>query len=115
MSTVVLDVRSLDEVLNDVAASMKNCLHDEEFRISFASPELLWSVLNARRWEVLKALCGSDPMSLRELARRLHRGVRGVANDIKVLVDAGIVQRSEDGRITFPHDAIKVELLLRAA
>jgi predicted transcriptional regulator len=31
-------------------------------RISFASPELLWKVLTAKRWELLKAMCaaGSD-------------------------------------------------------
>jgi len=39
-------------------------------RIGFATPELLWKVLSAKRWELLKALCGAGPVSIREAARR---------------------------------------------
>ncbi len=42
-------------------------------RIAFATPELLWRVLSAKRWELLKAMCGAGPMSIREAARRVGR------------------------------------------
>jgi len=35
---------------------------EKSARISFATPELLWKVLTAKRWELLKALCGAGPM-----------------------------------------------------
>jgi hypothetical protein len=61
MSTVVLEVRSLKEALVDTTSAMKTRRAERAARISFATPELLWDVLTAKRWELLKALCGAGP------------------------------------------------------
>ena len=84
-------------------------------RISFASPEVLWKVLSAKRWELLKALCGAGPVSIREAARRVNRDVKAVHGDVTALVTAGVLDRAEGGGIVFPYDAVKVEFLLQAA
>ena len=84
-------------------------------RISFAKPELLWRVLTAKRWELLKILCGAGPVSIRETARRVGRDVKAVHGDVTALLNAGILDRSENGRIVFPYEAVKVEFLLHAA
>jgi predicted transcriptional regulator len=84
-------------------------------RISFASPELLWRVLTAKRLEVLKALCGAGPVSIREAARRVGRDVKAVHADVTALLDAGVIDRVSDGRIVFPYDAVKVEFVLAVA
>ena len=84
-------------------------------RISFASPELLWKVLTAKRWELLKAMCGAGPISIREAARRVERDVKAVHGDITALLNAGVLDRVEDGRVIFPFEAVKVEFLLHAA
>lgn len=84
-------------------------------RISFASPELLWKVLTAKRWELLKALCGAGPVSIRETARRVDRDVKAVHSDVTALLSAGVLDRAEEGGIVFPFDAVKVEFLLQAA
>ena len=83
-------------------------------RISFATPELLWRVLTAKRWELLKALCASQPVSIREAARRVGRDVKAVHGDITALLEAGVLDRAEGG-IVFPYDAVKVEFVLQAA
>ena len=83
--------------------------------ISFATPELLWKVLSAKRWELLKVMCGSGPLSIREAARRVGRDVKAVHGDITALLNAGVLDRVEDGRIIFPFDTVKVEFLLQAA
>ena len=57
MKTVVLEVRSLKETLGDATRVMKTGRAEREARIGFASPELLWQVLTAKRWELLKAMC----------------------------------------------------------
>jgi predicted transcriptional regulator len=44
--------------------------------ISFASADLLWKVLTAKRWELLKAMTGGGALTLREAARRSGRDVR---------------------------------------
>lgn len=115
MRTVVLEVRSLEATLAAAVHAMETGQADLEERISFATPELLWEVLTAKRWELLKALCGVGPVSIREAARRVRRDVKAVHGDIKALLEAGVVARTPEGRIEFPFDAVKVEFLLRAA
>jgi len=84
-------------------------------RISFASPELLWKVLTAKRWELLKAMCGAGPITVREAARRVGRDVKAVHTDLTALLSAGVLNRTEAGQVEFPYEAVKVEFLLRAA
>jgi predicted transcriptional regulator len=84
-------------------------------RIGFATPELLWKVLSAKRWELLKVLCGAGPVSIREAARRVERDVKAVHSDVKALLSAGLLNRTETGNIEFPYEAVKVEFLLQAA
>ena len=84
-------------------------------RMSFASPELLWKVLTAKRWALLKALCGAGPVTVREATHRVGRDVKAVHTDLTALLAAGVLTRSESGRLEFPYDAVKVEFLLQAA
>jgi len=115
MSTVVLDVRSLTDTLDDAARVMETGRGEGDARISFATPELLWRVLTAKRWQLLKALCGAGPISIREAARRVGRDVKGVHGDVTALIEAGILDRTESGGVEFPFDTVKVEFQLRAA
>jgi predicted transcriptional regulator len=115
MKTVTLDVRSRAEVLADVGKVWKSGKAQKTARISFATPELLWKVLTAKRWELLKALCGSGPVSIREAARRVDRDVKAVHADVTALLNAGVLDRAEQGGIVFPYEAVKVEFLLQAA
>lgn len=115
MKTVVLEVRTLDETLADAARAMKHGRGERHDRLSFDTPELLWKVLTERRWEILKALCGAGPVSIRESARRVGRDVKAVHGDVMALLNAGILHRIPDGRIEFPYEAVKVEFLLSAA
>ncbi len=115
MKTVILDVRSDDEVAQDVIWTWKSGRGQKQARISFATPELLWSVLSAKRWEILKAMCGAGPISIREAARRVARDVKAVHSDVTALLAAGVIERTEEGSIVFPYEAVKVEFLLEAA
>src|SRR3990170_6278687 len=115
MNTVVLEVRSLKDTLADAARAMKTGKSERSARISFATPELLWKVLTARRWELLKVLCGAGPVSIREAARRVGRDVKAVHADVTALLRAGVLVRAEGGGIIFPFQAVKVEFLLQAA
>ncbi len=115
MKTVVLEVRSLAETLTDASRAMKTGRADRAAHIAFATPELLWQVLTAKRWELLKALCGAGPVSIREAARRVRRDVKAVHGDVTALLNAGILTRTADGDIEFPYKAVKVEFMLQAA
>ena len=115
MKTVTLDVRSPSDAMTDFTQAWKSGKGQRSARISFATPELLWQVLTAKRWELLKALCGAGPVSIREAARRVKRDVKAVHGDVTALLSAGVLSRAEGGGIEFPFEAVKVEFLLQAA
>lgn len=115
MKTVTLDVRAPADSMADFAHDWKTGKPQKSARISFATPELLWQVLTVKRWELLKALCGAGPVSIREAARRVDRDVKAVHSDVTALLKAGVLDRAEGGGIVFPFEAIKIEFLLQAA
>src|SRR3990167_4698229 len=115
MKTVTLDVRAPSEAMADFSGAWKSSKAQKSARISFATPELLWQVLTVKRWELLKALCGAGPVSIREAARRVSRDVKAVHSDITALLLAGLLDRTESGQIEFPYEAVKVEFMLEAA
>ncbi len=115
MKTVTLEVCSPEAAMADFVQTWKTGKAERSARIGFATPELLWKVLTAKRWELLKALCGAGPVSIREAARRVERDVKAVHTDITALLKAGLLDRAEGGGVVFPFDAVKVEFLLEAA
>jgi predicted transcriptional regulator len=115
MKTVTLDVRSPRKAMAQSLAAAKSGRAARSARISFATPELLWRVLTAKRWEILKTLCGAGPVSIREVARRVRRDVKAVHADVSALLAAGVLEKNESGQIEFPFEAVKVEFLLEAA
>lgn len=115
MKTVTLDVRSPSDAMADFTRAWTTGEPQRSAHISFATPELLWKVLTEKRWELLKALCGAGPVSIREAARRVGRDVKAVHGDVTALLNAGVLDRSDDGKIVFPFEAVKVEFLLQAA
>ena len=115
MKTVTLDVRAPSESMADLVRVWKTRKAEKSARISFATPELLWKVLTAKRWELLKVLFGAGPVSIREASRRVGRDVKAVHSDVTALLNAGVLDRVEGGGIIFPFEAVKVEFLLEVA
>ncbi len=113
MKTVTLEVATLNAVKRRVQAAFKG--RKQGARISFATPELLFQLMTAKRWGLIRAVTGAGPLSIRELARRVDRDVKGVHGDVHALRNAGVLQKTEDGLIVFPFDAIRVDIMLHAA
>jgi predicted transcriptional regulator len=113
MKTVTLSVSSLEQVKTRVAAAFRG--KKQGAHISFTSIDLLWKILAPKRWQLLKAMTGQDPMTIRDAARRVGRDVKAVHGDVRLLLNAGIIVRTNDGRIVFPYDAIRVDFTVRAA
>jgi predicted transcriptional regulator len=115
MKTVTLDVRSPEEAAQDFVNAWKTGKAQKSARISFATPELLWKVLTAKRWEILKAMCGAGPVTVRQIARRVERDVKSVHTDLAALLKAGVLDKTDGGQVVFPYESVKVEFLLQAA
>jgi len=109
---VTLSVASRGEVVGRMRRALAGG-HEGAF-ISFASVELLWKVLTPKRLDILRALAGAGPRSIREVARRVGRDVKAVHGDVRSLIDAGIVEETPDG-VRFGYDAVHVDFTLDAA
>lgn len=59
MKTVTLEVRSPSQAMAGFVNAWKTGKAEKSARIAFASPELLWQVLTAKRWELLKRFAAS--------------------------------------------------------
>jgi predicted transcriptional regulator len=113
MRTVTLEVASRESANRRFLQAFEGEQHGDV--ISFESPALLFKVLSGKRWEVLNVMTGAGPMAIRELARRLDRDVKAVHGDVRALLNAGILQKTEDGKVSFPFDALHVDFMLKEA
>jgi predicted transcriptional regulator len=113
MKTVTVGVSSVKDVQKRTAAAFRG--QRQGAHISFASEEVLWKTLTPKRWTILKSMAGQAPMAIREIARRVDRDVRAVHSDLHLLLNAGLVERTDDGRVHFPYDAIHVNFVLSTA
>jgi len=113
MKTVTLEVTSQQAVKRRFVHAFKG--EKQGSHISFASPALLFKILTGKRWELLNAMTGAGSMSIREAARRVDRDVKAVHGDITALLHAGLLERTADGKIVFPYDAVRVNFVLQAA
>jgi len=113
MSTVTIGVSSIEETRSRMLRAFDG--EEQGAFIGFPSIELLWKVLTPKRWALLRALTGAGPLAIREAARRVGRDVKSVHGDVQALLAAGVLDRTEDGRIVFPYDAVHVDFVLRAA
>ena len=113
MNTVTLSVASRKNVTRRALAAFNG--QQQGAHISFGSAEMLWQTLTRKRWELLKAMTGQGAMTIREAARRVDRDVKAVHGDVHALLDAGVLDRTEDGRVAFPYDAVHVDFMLTTA
>ena len=113
MNTVTIEVASLDKTRERLLAAFDG--QPQGNFITFPTPETLWKTLTPKRWEVIRTMSGAGAMALRELARRLERDVRAVHADTHTLLACGILNKTADGKIEFPYDAVHVDFVITKA
>jgi predicted transcriptional regulator len=113
MTTVTLGLSSMEASKARLAKAMRG--EAQGVFLSFETPALLWKVLTEKRWEILRAMTGAGPLAIREVARRVGRDVKAVHADITALLHAGILDRTENGGVEFPFDAVHVDFTVTAA
>jgi predicted transcriptional regulator len=82
---------------------------------AFESPAALFRVLTPKRWELVERLQALGPSSVRGLARALGRDVKRVHEDVVALIEVGLIEKTERGRIHVPFAVIEADFALRAA
>jgi predicted transcriptional regulator len=83
--------------------------------IGFESEEQLWEILTLKRWKILKAMTGRGEITVVDLTRQLGFDISSVQADIKILLNCGLVDKTDNGKIIFPYDAVHVDFMLQAA
>ena len=106
MNTVTIRVSPIEETFEGIAAAFRS--EAQGSFISFVSVELMWRVLTPRRWEILRAMAGQGPLTIRALAKRVARDIKVVHGDVKALTMAGVIDKTKRG-VAFPYDAIHVD------
>ena len=81
----------------------------------FESPAALFRVLTPKRWELIECLQKEGPLGVRALARALGRDVKRVHDDASVMIEVGMVEKTEDGKLTVPFRQIRADFVLKSA
>jgi predicted transcriptional regulator len=113
LGTVTFGVGSLDDGLRRAKAAFRG--ESQEARIDFPSFKDLFATMTLKRWDILHTMAGAGPMSIREVARRVGRDVKGVHADVTALLNCGVISPTSDGQIVFPFNAVRVDVMSEAA
>ena len=80
--------------------------------LSFADLPLLMKNISPARWELLQRLKKAGPQTIFALAKLLERDYKNVHTDISRLIELGLVEKSQDGRIGVSWQSVRAELRL---
>jgi len=80
--------------------------------LSFVTPESFFSELTPNRWRMVNRLLGKSSIGVRALARLLRRDVRRVHEDAAVLVELGLLEKTETGALCCPYSSIHIDMML---
>lgn len=119
MKTAIIRIRrDTATALAEMGERFVQAWHDgksDTDTFEFESPRALFSVLTPKRWELIERLQALGEISLRALARSLSRDVKRVHEDVAILLEWGLVQRTPEGKIHVPYEKIHTEFDLLAA
>lgn len=118
MTTLKVRIETMEETISRAAEAWKSGEAGQETvadeSLAFASWDMMHRVLAPKRLEILRAMSGQGPMSMREVARRVERDFKGVHADVELLLRNGVIDKTNGG-IVFSYDRIHVEFDIEAA
>ena len=83
--------------------------------LNFESPAHFFGRLSEKRWEIVRVAQGKGELSVRELARTVERDVKRVHEDVVILADLGILERTASGGVLCPYTSMHIDMYLKAA
>jgi len=93
-----------------VAASKGNTTKYQGETLNFQRADEFFSMLTGNRWRLLHELMPCGEIGVRELARRVGKDVRRVHDDILILCDLGLAERTDCGGVICRFDDIHVDI-----
>jgi predicted transcriptional regulator len=83
--------------------------------LNFESPGHFFGQLTEKRWEIVRAAQGKGELSVRELARSVGRDVKRVHEDVVILAELGLLERTEGGGLVCPFSSLHIDMYMKAA
>ena len=83
-----------------------------DYRLSFESARVLFTELTPARLDLLDTLRRAGACSVYALAKTAERNYSNVHTDVSRLEELGLIERSEDGAISVPFDAVEIRFPL---
>lgn len=83
--------------------------------LNFETPAQFFGQLTEKRWDIVRAAQGKGEMSVRELARVVDRDVKRVHDDIVILAELGLLERTAGGGVSCPYTSMHIDMYLQAA
>ncbi|MCP2231693.1 MULTISPECIES: winged helix-turn-helix transcriptional regulator [Erwinia] len=111
MRTLTINISTIEETQRRTLAAIKGDVKARGDFLSFTSWDLLHKVLTPKCMNILNAMTGEGNLSVREVARRVGRDIKGVHTDVKKLLSHGVIEHGPDG-IQFPFDEIRFDFSL---
>ena len=82
--------------------------------LNFKSPAQFFGQLTERRWELVRIAQGKPPMTVRELVRISGRNARRVNEDVKILTQLGLLERTNHAGVVCPYNCVHIDMHLQA-
>ncbi|MDO8413289.1 MAG: HTH domain-containing protein [Gallionellaceae bacterium] len=82
------------------------------FSVGFENMGQMLAVFTSKRWELIRLLRSTGPLSVAELARRLNRDYKNVHTDCERLIAWLAVEKNDQGHVFVPFSEIIVDLQL---
>jgi predicted transcriptional regulator len=83
--------------------------------LNFETPAQFFGQLSEKRWAIVRAAQGKGELSVRELARLVERDVKRVHEDIGILAELGLLERTAGGGVLCPYTSMHIDMYLKAA
>jgi predicted transcriptional regulator len=100
--------------LRSTALAAKKTTYQGEV-LNFESPGHFFGQLTEKRWALVRTAQGKGELSVRELARLVERDVKRVHEDVVVLADLGLLERTVSGGLICPYESMHIDMVLKAA
>ena len=113
---LIVKVGSLEDSLANFKDAWERAEKGEKFSapieiLSFENASTLLKTLSPKRLELLKILHALGTVSIRRLAKELHRDYSNVHQDVKALNQVGVILETE-GKYYVPWETIVTEISL---
>lgn len=103
-----IGIKSVEQSLNDAGKVMKAIMRGDSVQqqppeYNFTSFEAFRKALPVQRFNLLKVIRDKQPGSLQELAVITGRDLKNISEDVKMLVEIGLVEITRSNRAKQPH------------